>query len=391
MSITKRTIDSLAYEGNNNSRHVVWDDRLPGFGVRVYPSGRKAFVLSYRAEGRKRQLTIGTYGALTLAEAKERAQKYLVTITDGDDPLAKRIQRATAETLDALCSKYIENYAKQRKKTWYDDKLRIDNRILPAWKGRKVISIKRADVSALHTRIGADTPYEANRVLALISKLFDLAEQWGFVPAGTTNPSAGIEKFKEKKRDRWVTQEEMPKLIQSINETESHSVKSALWLYLLTGMRKTELLALKWADVDLPNMLLSVQDTKSGSPLYLPLSVPAIKILVSIPHVIDNPYVFVGKVEGHHLVNIDKPWRKIRSNAGMDDVRLHDLRRTVGSWLAQSGNSLHLIGKVLNHSNTSTTAVYARFGQDQVRTALDNHGERILEFAEFDKGKKHAS
>jgi integrase len=143
-------------------------------------------------------------------------------------------------------------------------------------------------------------------------------------------------------------------------------------------MRKSELLEAKWKDIDWDRKELRLADTKAGRIHYVPLSEPAIAVLRQIPRIEGNPYIIVGKKEGSHLVNIYKPWNRIRKSAGVDDVRLHDLRRTLGSWMAQSGNSLHLIGRVLNHSSQATTAVYARFAQDNVRDALESHGKKIM-------------
>jgi integrase len=127
--------------------------------------------------------------------------------------------------------------------------------------------------------------------------------------------------------------------------------------------------------------------TKAGRVHYVPLSAPAMTILRELPRLGDNPYILPGHIHGRPIVNINRPWRRIRKAAGVEDVRLHDLRRTVGSWLAQSGNSLHLIGRVLNHSNQSTTAIYARFGQDHVRQALEEHAARLMGVA----GKRPAA
>ena len=178
-----------------------------------------------------------------------------------------------------------------------------------------------------------------------------------------------------------MSHEEFPKLATAINAELNQSVVAAIWLYLLTGVRKTELLSLKWSDINLDRKELKLTDTKNGKSHYLPLSQAAIDILNQIQRIEGNPYVITGKNEGCHLVNISKPWDRIKEAAGLEDVRLHDLRRTVGSWLAQSGNSLHLIGKVLNHSNQSTTAVYARFGQDSAGKHLEQHGQLITGLA----------
>ena len=164
----------------------------------------------------------------------------------------------------------------------------------------------------------------------------------------------------------------------AIDEEPNVYARSALWLYLLTGMRKQELLKAKWKDIDWERNELKLEQTKAGRVHYVPLSGPALAILQTVPRQEANPYIFAGAKKGRHLVNINKPWFRVRDRAGVPDVHLHDLRRTVGSWLAQAGNDLHLIGKVLNHSNLSTTAIYARFSQDVVHKAMDEHATRIM-------------
>jgi len=219
--------------------------------------------------------------------------------------------------------------------------------------------------------------------------MFELARRWGFVPEDHSNPARDIDRFKEEKRDRYITPAELPRLAQAINEEPNQTARFALWLYLLTGARKSELLRAEWSHVDWDRSELKIPDTKAGRVHYVPLSGPALALLREIPRVDSNPYILVGrgprsatteeKAQTHtHLINISKPWDRVRKAAGVEDVRLHDLRRTVGSWLAQAGNSLHLIGRVLNHSNPSTTAVYARFGEDSVRAALEQHGARLM-------------
>jgi len=379
MKLTKRAIDAMQYEGDGTSRDVRWDDELRGFGVRVYPSGQKAFVLSYRAQGRKRLMTIGAYGVQTLDQARGEARRHLVDVERANvDPLETRKRLAAGETMADLCEAYLERHAKLVKRSWRDDERRINGRIIPKLGNVKASAVKRADVAALHTKIGKTAPYEANRVTALISKMFSLAEAWGFVDDGHPNPARGIEKYAEQKRDRWVTQDELPRLAQAINAEPNVYTRSALWLYLLTGARKSELLRAEWAHIDEQRAELRLPETKAGRVHHVPLSAPALAVLEQIPRMEGNPHVFPGRRRGRHLVNIEKPWRSVRSAAGVADVRLHDLRRTVGSWLAQAGNSLHLIGRVLNHSNTSTTAIYARFAQDHVRDALERHAQLVL-------------
>ncbi len=363
------------------SRDVRWDDEIPGLGVRIYPSGRKAFILSYRSHGRKRLFTIGTYGVTTLDQARKKARSLLGKVVDGRDPLQERKTETKGQTFKELAEAYIERHAKIHKRTWKTDKNRIEKYIIPEFGGHRIKAIQRTDVAALHQKIGRKKKYEANRNLTLISTIFNCAREWGYIEETAINPASRIKPFKEEKRDRWVTPKELPKLTKAIDEEENVYIRACFWLYLLVGVRKSELLQTKWDDVSFDRQELRLPETKAGRIHYVPLSGPAIATLKNLPILSDNPYVFPGRRTGRHLVNIDKSWRRIREKAKIEDVRLHDLRRTVGSWLAQSGSPLHLIGKVLGHSNINTTAIYARFSQDHVKAALETHGKRIMGIA----------
>ena len=381
MHLTKRVIDTFTYLGPEPRRDVRWDDLMPGFGVRVFSSGRKTFVLSYRHQERKRLMTIGAYGVLTVDQARDRARTHLVSVTDGNDPLAERTRLAQGETVKDLATAYLERYAKPHKKTWKQDEASLRDVIVKRWGSLKLTALKRADVGALHRMLGASHPYAANRTVELVSRMFTLASQWGFLPEDYPNPGRRIQAFKETRRDRFVRADEMPRLAAAIDAETSPYLRTAFWLYLLTGMRKQELLNAKWKDIDYDAGLWRLPKTKSGRVHHIPLSTRAVALLKALPREEGNPHVIPGLRAGQPLQNTDRTWRRIRKCAGLEDVRLHDLRRTVGSYMAQDGASLHLIGTVLNHRDTSTTAVYAHFDRSHERAALDRHAERLLQAA----------
>jgi|APSaa5957512535_1039671.scaffolds.fasta_scaffold14081_1 integrase len=379
MQLTKKVIDGFKFDGKKK-QDIRWDSKLKGFGVRIYPTGGKSFVLSYRVNRRKHIIVIGRYGIFTLDQARKKANKTLVDIQDGNDPSSQR-RNAQRNKFASFAEIYLERYAKVRKKTWREDESRIRRHILPVLEGLALESITREDVADIHHNIGKTRPYEANRVLKLISKIINFAIEYGSLPEGHVNPACKVKPFDEQSRDRYITQSELPRLTKAIDNAESFHAKKLIWLYLLTGARKTELLQAKWCDLDLKERVLTIPDTKSKRPHYIQLSQPAVDLLSQLPEEEGNPYIFPGKKPGTHLTEIRRTWNKIRNEAGLQDVRGHDLRRTVGSWLAQSGSSLHLIGTALNHSDPETTKVYARFQRKNLQQAMDDYGADILKYS----------
>lgn len=413
MGLNKRDIDKTK-ASPGQGRVVLWDDDPRGLGLRVYETGRKAFICMYRdAGGAKRLATIGDYGVFTLEQARDAAREMLRQAESGADAMKVRRAHKAAPTFGDLAKAYEERHA-PTKKTGTEDVRRITKH-LSHWKSRKLAGITRDDVRELANRIKnspreiakrkgkapgkiskaaalakanavampktAKTPkvYEANRTVALASKMFALAELWAMVPAGHPNPCKGVPKAKEVKRDRWVEPTELPKLAAAIDAETNPYARAALWLYMLTGCRKSELLGARWDDVKEDRKVLRLAETKNGKPHEIPLAPAALAMISAMPKQDGNPYLFPSpRVEARPMEDIRTAWNRVRATAGVQDVRLHDLRRTVGSWLAQSGNSLHLIGRVLNHSNTSTTAVYARFAQDTVREAMEAHATRLM-------------
>lgn len=358
-----------------------WDEAIPGFGVRLYASGKKSFVLSYRSDGRKRLMVLGRFGAdLTIEQARDSARKLRVQVREGGDPVEDRRRAGRGNTLGDLIGAYLLRHASQ-KRTGAADERKLKLNIPASWRSRNASALRRAEIAELHHTIGMRAPYEANRLLEVLRKMFKLAKVWGFIDESHPNPAEGIDKFKEKKRKRWVTPEEVRRLGQAIDDEPNVYVQAAIWLLLLTGLRRSELLGAKWSNVDFDRGVLKLPETKSGEEQSVPLSGAALAILQSVPRQEGNPYILPGAKPGRHLVNIGRPWARIRHDAGVDDVRLHDLRRTVGSWLSQQGVDLNLIKDALRHQSISTTLIYARLGKDAARDAMEEHGRRILEAA----------
>ena len=387
MALTKRMIDSATYKGQSTvaangkkrwSRDIRWDDKIPGFGLIIYPSGRKAFVLNYRGPNRRERLiTIGLYGPFTVHQARDRAHKLLVEVKDGGDPLKER--RALPDlSVREFADRYMERHSRPQKRTWKEDERRLKSHILPAFGSRALTDVRRADITRLHSAIGAEPPVEANRVLTLVGGIFAKAESWGYVPEGHPNPARGIGRFKERSRDRWLRPEEVERLLAAVAEETDPYVRAAFRLYLQTGLRKGELLQLQWQDIDFKRAELRIPYTKSGRPHSLSLTETALAILLELPRSNHSDWVFPGHGTNHRK-DLKRPWQRIRKRAGLDGVTIHDLRRTVGSWMAQAGVPLQVIGEVLNHRHPDVTRIYARLAEDQGRHALQAVEHKIKE------------
>jgi integrase len=280
-----------------------------------------------------------------------------------------------------LAELYIERHAKPKKRTWKTDEAALNRLLLPRLGSHLAASITRADIAGIHAGYGKSHPYGANRFICVVRKMYNVGRQLGVIPEEVPNPGTEIQRFTEHKRRRYVTPAEMPRLAAAINDDPNEFAGHALWLLLLTGVRRNEILATKWADVDWDNKTLYIGRTKNGEPVLTPLSRAAIARLKIIPKLKDNPYIICGAIPGKPLAYLDAMWRRIRAETGFHDLRIHDLRRTVGSWLVRDGASLHLVGAVLNHKDQKTTAGYAYFQTEDRQKVLDRHGRKIVKIA----------
>ena len=375
--ITKRTVDALA--GQEGER-VVWDDDLKGFGVRVHPTGRKVYIVKTRYRGRVIKMTIGPHGAVTPSYARVRAAEIITDARAGKNPAGRS---ADAPTMIALGKRFLKEYVSTHCKPSTAEeyrrsvKLFIDPRV-----GRyRVPDIQRSDIAALHHDM-RDTPYQANRTLGVLSKMFNLAELWDLRPDGT-NPCRHVKRFREEKRERFLSDIEYQRLGAALKAieadgSETASAIAAVRLLMLTGCRLSEIQKLRWEHVDLGASELRLPDTKTGAKVVY-LGDPAITVLERIDRRDGNPWVIAGRKPGGHLTDLQHPWRRIRARAGLDDVRIHDLRHSFASGGLLVGEGLPMIGKLLGHTQVQTTARYAHLANDPVKSAANRIASRIAE------------
>jgi integrase len=367
----------------------IRDGQILGFAVRITEGGTKSFIWEGRAKGRMRRITIGQFPDVSVVEARKAGFGIRAAIARGEDPAQNRSAIRTECTFTKLANEYLERHAKPLKRSWREDDALLRNHVPSGWRNRKLSDISREDVLQLRDAISRKIrsgkrslpeegmPYAANHMLRLLRTMFNLARDWGLLRG--ENPAARIRLLPETRRDRFLSPDELARVNFALDQEPNQYWRAYFVLSLLLGTRKTELLSARWSDVDLMRQTLRIPRTKTGRPHLLPLPSPAVSILESLPSHNSNEWVFPSAdSKSGHLMEPKKAWHRIRKSADVSDVRIHDLRRTLGSWLAASGYSLPLIGRALNHSNVSTTAIYSRLDLDPVRQALEHNAKMML-------------
>jgi integrase len=377
--LTKRFIDAIKATGEDA---FYWDDELPCFGLRVLPSGYKSFHIQYRNEaGRTRRASIGQYGRLAPDEARTMARQMLADVSRGQDVVQLKADRRKGLTVAELGKRYMAEHAEAKKKpaSISRDKQLLKRFIVPAFGKTRIKDVTREDVARFHHDM-RKTPIQANRTLALLSKMFNLAERWGLRTDGS-NPCRHVERYQEKKRERFLSGDELARLGNALAEAEATEMPSAilaLRLILFTGCRVSEILTLQWSYVDFERNVLNLPESKTGRKL-VPLPRPALNLLESAPRLHANPYVCPGIRPGGHLVGLHRIWNRIRTKAGLEDLRHHDLRHSYASVAAAANMGLPIIGKLLGHSQPATTARYAHLAIDPLIAASEEIATRIDE------------
>jgi len=370
--LTKRTIDATEPTA---TEFFIWDESIPGFGLRVMPSGRKSFVVQYRAGRRPRRMSLGPSTVLTCDQARTRAITIIAAVKNGEDPAADRAAKRNSATVSDLAERFDKEHISVRLKASTAKEYRGNLRrfILPALGRLAVPEITRADVAKFHHDL-RHIPYQANRCLEVVSKMFVLAEMWGLRPDGS-NPRKHIRKYPEEKRERFLSAAELRRIGEVLREMESERVELssailAARLLILTGCRLGEIMTLKWDYIDFDAPALRLPDSKTGKKI-VHLGAPAVEYLRDAQRIDNNPWVITGTLLGRPLSDLQPFWQRVRARAGVKDVRIHDLRHTFASTAVASGQGLPMIGKLLGHTQVQTTARYAHLAADPVRNAAD--------------------
>lgn len=376
--LTKRTVDAAEVR---SSDYFVWDDELPGFGLRVLPSGRKGYVVQYRAGRRSRRISLGPSTVLACEQARNRAMTIIAAARNGEDPAAKRDTDREAITVTELADRFDKEHIALRVKESTAKEYRRNLRrfILPALGRFRVIEVTRADVAKFHHDL-LHIPYQANRCLEIISKMFSLAEMWGLRPDGS-NPRKYIKKYAEEKRERFLIPAELKRVGEVLREMEDEGIElpsaiAAARLLILTGCRLNEIMRLKWNYVDIQGRALHLPNSKSGAKT-VHLGQPAVDVLSALEPVEGHPWVITGAIAGAPLYDLQPFWQRVRARAGLKDVRIHDLRHTFASTALAAGQGLPMIGKLLGHTQVQTTARYAHLAADPIKLAANHVSAEI--------------
>lgn len=431
--LTKRLIDSLKPK---EIEYSTWDDELKGFGVRVSPKGAKTFQVYWRAGKRERKRKVGRYPAMTADQARRAAFALLSEVEKGNDPAVKQDLLRKAETMNELCKRFMEDHSipHNKPRSVIENQSLIDRFIIPALGKVNAIDVAQSDVRHLHQSM-KKTPYQANRVLSTLSKMFNFATDDLYeIRYDWRNPTDRVQKFKEEKRRRYLSSQELRIVSKAMAIAEiegratSHAL-AALRLLIFTGARKSEILTLKWEYINWDRQCLSLPDSKTGAK-DIPLNPPALEILQNITRIKDNPYVVAGKNPESHMGDLGPTWWRLRKLAtilaleddeiwgpliekltstkgerpklealkkiadeksyslpiSISDVRVHDLRHSFASVAVGAGVPLTLIGGLLGHTQTQTTARYAHLESDPLHQATDAIGRKLSSTMSSDGG-----
>ncbi len=374
MSLRKLTNQAISQVQPSNKETYIWDTELRGFGVRVYPSGSKSYVVrTWLANSHRPQRlqSIGNVNVISLSDARALA-KATIREAHHEPALAEAARTITFEMLNA---RYIRDYARLRKRSWKADERRSENYLLPAFGKMQIDKISKADIAAFHSTLGATYPYQANRCKEQLSVMFQFAINWELLPETFINPTSKVKDFPEEKKKRWLKPAEVERLSMALSHEKNPYVVAFVYLALLTSLRKNELLNLRWKNIF--DNCAEIIDRKNDEPLVVPLPKEAMLILRLLPRTNDNDFVFCGSAPGKSICDMKSQWNRIRKRAGLEDVRIHDLRHTVSAWLAQSGKNHSVIGKVLGQKSLEATSRYVHLSDEDSRRALSEHATSI--------------
>ncbi|MDR0803786.1 MAG: site-specific integrase [Rickettsiales bacterium] len=391
---TEKSLADLSTPAQGENQAVYYDkNNTDGLCVIITYGGTKTYYAYMKHLGRPCRVKIGRVGDTKLVNARKKAHELKELSINGKDPSANRRDELRDMTLKTFYeTQYKPRHGEIRKKESSQARDEtIFNNYLSDFHSRKMITIKRDEIERLHNDLNKRlSPYTANRMLSLLRHMYNIATIWGY-PADRGNPTAGIHKFPEKSRDRFLSPDELTRFFAALNKETHTMFKNYVLLSLFIGQRADNMISMRWDNIDLQNGFVYFPDTKNNEPHRVPLSATATKILTDMKKTAKSGWVFPApwdKTAGQHIGDFRNPWIRFREQIGMPDLRIHDLRRTLGSYQAIEGASLSVIGKSLGHKSLAATNVYARLLNDPVLESMQKAEDKMLSYIKSDDTEK---
>ena len=389
INFTKAAIEAIEAP-TDRERIYVYDTRIPGLALAVFKSGAKVFYVYRKIDGMPERIKLTKWPEISIDEARRMTAQHLGSIATGVNPNEARRTRRGDPTLSEAFEDFIlrptRTKAKRPKAARTVKEYRQQfNAYLKAWHDRRVTKITRREIEALHNSMAATNGfYIANRVLELIKVIYNTLLEDGFVQA---NPAARLREFEEQTRDRFLQADELPRFWKALEAEPSEKVRDFIKLALLTGQRRSNVAAMRWEDLNLSAETWTMPQTKTGKH-EVPLSYDAVAILKRRQKASECPWVFPAHHGGGHLKDPMRAWRSILKRAGITNLRVHDLRRTMGSWQTKTGASRPIVGKLLGHRREETTAIYGRLDLEPVRESVTAATNAMMKAAKPAKKKR---
>lgn len=363
---------------------VYYDDGQAGLCVISTYGGTKTYYFYIKYQGVPKRVKIGRVGVTKLVDARIKARELKTLADRGQDPSAERNDALHDMTLkqffdDIYFPRYSQVY--KRPKSQAKDESMFRNYLAPVHH-RKMTSITRADLEQIHKDLNSRiSPYTANRALGLVKHMYNKALDWGY-PARHGNPAMGIKMFREKSRERFLMPDELNRFFTALATEPNELFKNYVLLSLFIGQRRQNMLELRWSNVDLNLGFVLFPDSKNGEPQRIPLIEQAQAILSDMRQYATDDWVFSSRAgsKSGHVEDFHRPWYALLKRAGIENFRIHDLRRTFASYQAITGASLHIVGKALGDKTSAATRVYARLTMDPVRDSIQRAADKMLEF-----------
>ena len=367
--LTQKALESLSPK---EKPYLVRDDEIKGLVVKVYPTGTKTFFLDVLVEKRHEMFKLGAWPDLNVAQAREKAKKMRGDLAQGKNPKAEKKEGVT---LGEFFEVYMNRHGNEKKSA--KEYRSLYRQHIDQWKNYPLQGITRHKIESLHRKAGQETPVRANRLLALLSSIFVQASLWGYHRG--ENPCKGIRKFKEVSRDRFLSGEEFGRFFEALEISESETFKDFVLLALFTGARRSNVLSMRWKDIDFERSVWKIPGelSKNGDPMQIPLGPDVLDILRKRRAETSSVFVLPGPGAKGHYMEPKRAWETLLKRAALEDLRIHDLRRSMGSWMTIGGTSLPIVGKALGHKTSQATSIYARLNLDPVRAAMDQAVEAM--------------